>query len=177
MLKEKLSSQVLAILFVASEPVTLSQLQSVFPEYSAVDLSQLIKKLTEAFNAIQGSMEIRQVGGGYRIITQTQHHEIIQEYLKSRPSARLSLAALETLAVIAYKQPVTLPEIAEIRGVKGTSTVRLLLEKKLVESRGRKKTVGRPILYGVGREFLVYFGLNDLTELPTLAEFENVLLG
>jgi segregation and condensation protein B len=95
--------------------------------------------------------------------------------LKTRPSAKLSQAALETLAAIAYRQPITLPEIMEIRGVKGTSTIKTLLEKKLIETRGRKKVVGRPILYGTTRQFLMHFGLQDLSELPTLEEFEEIL--
>jgi len=175
MLKDPLASQILAVLFVAKEPVSLLQLHQVFPDTSSQDLARLMKDLAEEFNTAQDSVEIRQVAGGYRMNSHARHHEAIRRYLKSRPSARLSLAALETLAVIAYKQPVTLPEIAEIRGVKGTSTIRTLLEKKLIEAQGRKKTVGRPILYGIGRQFLVHFGLNDLSELPTLAEFEEIL--
>ncbi len=175
MLKDPLAAQILAVLFVAKEPVSLPQLHQVFPDTSSQDLARLVKELAEEFNTVQDSVEVRQVAGGYRMNSHARHHEIIRRYLKSRPSARLSLAALETLAVIAYKQPVTLPEIAEIRGVKGTSTIRTLLEKKLIEAQGRKKTVGRPILYGIGRQFLVHFGLNDLSELPTLAEFEEIL--
>ena len=175
MLKDPLASRILAVLFVAKEPVSIPQLHQVFPETSSPDLSRLVREVAEEFNTVQDSVEIRQVAGGYRMNSHARHHETIRRYLRSRPSARLSLAALETLAVIAYKQPVTLPEIAEIRGVKGTSTIRTLLEKKLIEAQGRKKTVGRPILYGIGRQFLVHFGLNDLSELPTLAEFEEIL--
>ncbi len=115
------------------------------------------------------------MAGGYRITTRPQYHEAVRAYLRTRPSAKLSMAALETLAVIAYKQPVTLPEIMEIRGIKGTSTIRTLLEKKLIQTRGRKKVVGRPMMYGTTKEFLIHFGLNDLSELPTLKELEELL--
>ena len=106
--------------------------------------------------------------------TRPEHHEHIRAYLKSRPSARLSLAALETLAVIAYRQPVTLAEILAIRGKKSTTALQTLLEKKLVSIVGRKPVVGRPILYGTSKEFLLHFGLRDLSDLPTLEEFAQM---
>ena len=117
---------------------------------------------------------IRNVAGGYRMTTRPEHHEHIRAYLKSRPSARLSLAALETLAVIAYRQPVTLAEILAIRGKKSTTALQTLLEKKLVSIVGRKPVVGRPILYGTSKEFLLHFGLRDLSDLPTLEEFAQM---
>ena len=139
------------------------------------ELRENLDRLVSQFNSFQQAVEIRQIGGGYRMTTRPSHHEDIRTYLKTKPSAKLSLAALETLAVIAYKQPVTLPEIMEIRGIKGTSTIHTLLEKKLIETRGRKKVVGRPIMYGTTKEFTLHFGLNDLSELPTLEEFQEVL--
>ncbi|HXK59269.1 MAG TPA: SMC-Scp complex subunit ScpB [Acidobacteriota bacterium] len=175
MLKDEFGSQILAILFAAPEPVTLEQLEQVYPDVPPDELVDRVGRVMESFNAIQGAVEIRSVARGYRLTTRPEHHEIVRSYLKTRPSARLSLAALETLAVIAYKQPITLPEIMEIRGIKGTSTIRTLLEKKLIQTKGRKKVVGRPILYGTTKEFLVHFGLNDLSELPTLTELEELL--
>jgi segregation and condensation protein B len=175
MLKDELTSQILAILFAASEPVTLGQLTEVYPSIALTTLKERIDQLIADFNSVQEAVEIRLVAGGYRITTRPEHHEIVRCYLQTRPSAKLSLAALETLSVIAYKQPITLPEIMEIRGIKGTTTIRTLLEKKLIQTRGRKKVVGRPILYGTTREFLVHFGLNDLSELPTLTELEEIL--
>lgn len=175
MLNQERQQQILAILFSAREPVTLGELKEVFPQASAEELQADLEALVSHFNTVQEAVEIRRVAEGYRMTTRPEHHEIIREYLKARPSARLSMAALETLAVIAYKQPITLPEILEIRGVRGTSTIKTLLEKKLIETRGRKKVVGRPILYGTTREFLVHFGLNDLSELPTLGELEEIL--
>lgn len=175
MLKDELSDHLLAILFAAQEPVTLTQIQEVFPDVEAEEIAAALKDLARDFNASTKSVELRQVAGGWRINTRPEFHETVRTYLKTKPSAKLSLAALETLAVIAYKQPITLPEIMDIRGVKSTSTIRTLLEKKLIETRGRKKVVGRPILYGTTREFLLHFGLNELAELPTLEEFEEIL--
>jgi segregation and condensation protein B len=175
MLKDNLPSQLLAVLFAAPEPVTLEQLRQVFPDLSTGTLEQSVAGVIEAFNEIQGAVEIRTVAGGFRVTTRPEHHETVRAYLRTRPSAKLSLPALETLSVIAYKQPITLPEIMDIRGIKGTSTIRTLLEKRLIQTRGRKKVVGRPIMYGTTKEFLVHFGLNDLSELPTLTELEEIL--
>ena len=175
MLEAALPNQILAILFVAKEPLTLSQLQEVYPDTPVDELQENLDQLVSEFNSFQQAVEIRQVGGGYRMTTRPNHHEDIRNYLKTKPSAKLSLAALETLAVVAYKQPVTLPEIMEIRGIKGTSTIHTLLEKKLIETRGRKKVVGRPIMYGTAKKFTLHFGLKDLSELPTLEELQEVL--
>ena len=175
MLKDASASELLAILFVAQEPVTLDQFKQIYPDQDPLLVEERVRQLTEDFNTAQDAVEIRQVAGGYRITTRPQYHEAVRAYLRTRPSAKLSMAALETLAVIAYKQPVTLPEIMEIRGIKGTSTIRTLLEKKLIQTRGRKKVVGRPMMYGTTKEFLIHFGLNDLSELPTLKELEELL--
>jgi segregation and condensation protein B len=128
----------------------------------------------EAFNERPGGMIIREVAGGYRMTTRPQYHEEIRAYLKTRPNAKLSMAALETLAVIAYKQPVTLAEILAIRGKKSSTALQTLLERKMVAILGRKAVVGRPILYGTSKEFLIHFGLNGLADLPTLEEFAQI---
>lgn len=175
MLTDKLSSQVLAILFVANDPVTLGELSAALPELELSQLEGAVSRVCQEFNRLQLAVEIRRVGGGYRMTTRPENHEVIREYLKTKPSAKLSQAALETLAVVAYKQPITLPEIMDIRGIKGTSTIKTLLERKLIEIRGRKKVIGRPILYGTTRDFLIHFGLNDLSELPSIEEFEELL--
>ena len=99
----------------------------------------------------------------------------MRRYLKSQPSARLSIAALETLAVIAYKQPITIPEILEIRGVTSTSAIKTLLDRRLIVARGHKQVVGRPMMYGTSKEFLIQFGLSDLSELPNLEDFEDLM--
>jgi segregation and condensation protein B len=175
MLEGDRKNQLLAILFATREPVTPGELSQLFEDCDSRQIDAVAQELIDEFNRLQGAVEIRRVAGGFRMTTRPEHHEIIGAYLKTRPSAKLSQAALETLAAIAYRQPITLPEIMEIRGVKGTSTIKTLLEKKLIETRGRKKVVGRPILYGTTRQFLMHFGLQDLSELPTLEEFEEIL--
>jgi len=175
MLTGVLHNQILAILFSAREPVKLSQLEMIFSDVEPGNLQSVLDELMSGFNSMQKALEIRRIAGGYRITSLPEQHEILMDYLKSKPSARLTQAALETLAVIAYKQPVTGPEISGIRSVKGSSTLKTLLEKKLIEIRGRKKVIGRPILYGTSQEFLVHFGLNDLSELPSLEEFEEII--
>ncbi len=120
-------------------------------------------------------MEIRQIAGGYRMTTKPEHHDVVVAFAKSlKPPVRLSLQALETLSVIAYKQPVTVPEISEIRGVDSTGVIATLLDRKLITTAGRKQVIGRPILYKTTKEFLLRFGLNDVSELPSMEEFEKL---
>jgi len=163
-----------AIIYVADEPVKPEQLKEIFPEESFDKIQLALQKLAEEFNSRPGGMMIREVAGGFRMTTRPEHHEHVRSYLKSKPSAKLSMAALETLAVIAYRQPVTLAEILAIRGKKSTTALQTLLEKRLVTILGRKPVVGRPILYGTSKEFLLHFGLKDLSELPTLEEFAQM---
>jgi segregation and condensation protein B len=163
-----------AVIYVADDPVRVEQLKELFPDESYDKLEVALHRLVEEFNARRGGMCIREVAGGYRMSTRPEYHEYIRSYLKSKPGAKLSLAALETLAVIAYRQPVTLAEILAIRGKKSTTALHTLLEKKLVTIVGRKPVVGRPILYGTSKEFLVHFGLKDLSDLPTLEEFAQM---
>jgi segregation and condensation protein B len=163
-----------AIIYVADDPVRLEQFKEVFPEESSDIIQQALSGLMESFNARRGGMLIRSVADGYRMTTRPEHHEQIRSYLKTRPNAKLSMAALETLAVIAYKQPVTMAEILAIRGKKSSTALKTLLERKLVAILGRKAVVGRPILYGTSKEFLIHFGLNNLSELPTLEEFAQM---
>ncbi len=163
-----------ALLFVADEPLTFKQLCKILGEVDEADVRTALDELVAACEAREGGLEIREIAGGWRISTRPQHHEFIRKYLRSKPSARLSLPALETLAVIAYKQPVTIPEILEIRGVSSSSAIKTLLEKRLIVTKGRKETVGRPMLYGTSKEFMLQFGLKDLTELPSIEDFEDL---
>ena len=163
-----------AIIYVADEPVRPEQFREVFPDETKETLEQALKAMVEAFNARPGGMAIREVAGGFRMTTRPEHHEQIRAYLKTRPNAKLSMAALETLAVVAYKQPVTMAEILAIRGKKSSSALHTLLEKNLVAIVGRKQVVGRPMLYGTSKEFLIHFGLNSLKDLPTLEEFAQL---
>lgn len=164
-----------ALVFVAEEPISLKQLKEVLPEVSEEALLQALYELSSDLQARNSGLELREIAGGWRISTKPHLHEYIRSYLKTRPSARLSLAALETLAVIAYKQPVTLPEILDIRGVSSSSAIKTLLDKRLIISKGRKECVGRPIMYGTSKEFLIQFGLKDLSELPNIEDFEELM--
>jgi segregation and condensation protein B len=138
-------------------------------------LSGIIDELITDYAAADRGMEIRQVAGGYRMATKPEHHDVVVTFAKSlkRP-IRLSLQALETLSVIAYKQPVTVPEISEIRGVDSSGVIATLLDRKLITTAGRKQVIGRPILYRTTKEFLLRFGLNDVSELPSMEEFEKL---
>lgn len=163
-----------AVLFVADEPVPLNQLCKVLGGVNSADVYATLVELMSDYEARNSGLELREIAGGWRIMTRPQQHEFIRKYLKSKPSARLSLPALETLAVIAYKQPVTVPEILEIRGVTSSSAIKTLLEKRLIVTKGRKETVGRPMMYGTSKEFLLQFGLRDLSELPSMEDFEEL---
>lgn len=163
-----------AIIYAADEPATLDHLAAGV----GVARDEVLAALEEMIAACQSEergIEIRRVARGYKYSTKAQHHEVVRKFIKSlRPPVRLSMPALETLAVIAYKQPITLPEIQEIRGVNCSGVIQTLLEKRLVTTAGRKAVIGRPILYRITKEFLVRFGLNDVDELPSLKEFEQL---
>src|SRR5690242_12048824 len=137
---------------------------------------EIIEQLIAEYESADHGMEIRQVAGGYKMSTKPEHHDVVRAFAKSlKPAMRLSLPALETLAVIAYKQPVTGPEISEIRGVESGGVIGTLLDRKLITTAGRKQVIGRPILYKTTREFLLRFGLKDLAELPSMEEFEKLV--
>jgi segregation and condensation protein B len=138
-------------------------------------LGAIIDELTADYASSDRGMEIRQIAGGYRMATKPEHHDVVVSFAKSlKPPVRLSLQALETLSVIAYKQPVTVPEISEIRGVDSAGVIATLLDRKLITTAGRKQVIGRPILYKTTKEFLMRFGLNDVSELPSTEEFEKL---
>jgi segregation and condensation protein B len=138
----------------------------------------IIEELTAEYNNSDRGMEVRQVASGYRISTKPEHHDVVKSFAKSlKPPIRLSLQALETLAVIAYKQPVTAPEISEIRGVDSSGVLATLIERKLITTAGRKQVIGRPMLYKTTKDFLMRFGLSDLNELPSMEEFEKMTQG
>ena len=162
-----------ALIFVADEPITTKLLAEVLDEdRDAVDAA--VTELQKEYEGRESGLQIREIAGGWQLATRTELHEEVRKFLKTRPSAKLSLASLETLAVIAYKQPVTVPEILEIRGVQSASAIKTLLEKRLIVTKGHKETVGRPMQYGTSKEFLIQFGLKDLTELPSIEDFEDL---
>jgi segregation and condensation protein B len=161
-----------AIIYAADEPATIEQLaRALGAEKLAVQAS--LDELVASYASEERGIEIRKVAGGYKLFTKPQQHDVVRRFIKSlRPPLRLSMPALETLAVIAYKQPVTSPEISEIRGVNTAGVISTLLDKHLITTAGRKEVMGRPILYKTSKEFLLRFGLSDLDELPSLKEFE-----
>jgi segregation and condensation protein B len=164
-----------AIIYVSPEPVTLEVMAKALEGEERERVKAKLEELLRDYEHPQRGIQIRQVAGGYKFSSKPEHHEVLRKFVKSlKPAVRLSKPALETLAVIAYRQPVTLPEIEEIRGVDCGGVIHTLLEKKLVLTAGRKKVVGRPILYRTSRDFLVHFGLNDVGELPSLKEFEEL---
>ncbi|HKD71656.1 MAG TPA: SMC-Scp complex subunit ScpB [Candidatus Acidoferrum sp.] len=161
-----------AIIYAADEPATLDQLAGALGE-DKLPVKAALDALLSSYASEERGIEIRSVAGGYKMYTKPQHHDVVRRFIKSlRPPLRLSMPALETLAVIAYKQPVTAPEISEIRGVNTAGVISTLLDKKLITTAGRKEVMGRPILYKTSKEFLMRFGLSDLDELPSLKEFE-----
>jgi len=163
-----------AIIYAADEPATLDQIANAVGEEKATVRAALDEMIATYATEDRG-MEIRAVAGGYKFYTKPQHHEVVRRFIKSlRPPLRLTMPALETLAVIAYRQPVTGPEIQEIRGVNVSGVIKTLLEKRLIVTAGRKPVMGRPILYRSSKEFLIRFGLSDLEELPSLKEFEQL---
>jgi segregation and condensation protein B len=161
-----------AIIYAADEPATLDQIANAVGEDKGLVRAALDEMIAGCAGEDRG-MEIRGVAGGYRFYTKPQHHDVVRRFIKSlRPPLRLTMPALETLAVISYRQPVTGPEIQEIRGVNVSGVIKTLLEKRLIVTAGRKTVVGKPILYRTSKEFLMRFGLSDLGELPSLKEFE-----
>ena len=165
-----------ALIFVSEEPLSAKTIADVLKEDREV-VQKNLQELQTEFNGRNGGLQLREVAGGWQFATRPEYHEHVRAFLKSRPSAKLSIASLETLAVIAYKQPVTVPEILEIRGVQSPSSIKTLLDKKLIVAKGRKDTVGRPMMYGTSKEFLMQFGLKDLTELPSVEDFQDLAGG
>ena len=194
-----LKAKLEAIIYAADDPVTLDQIAAVLKddlqaEQTVVEINAprdadekskakqdkaqlraLIDELIAEYASSDRGMEIREVAGGYRMSTKPEHHDLIRGFAKSlKPPMRLSLQALETLAVIAYKQPITAPEISEIRGVDSSGVLANLLARKLITTAGRKQVIGRPILYKTTNDFLMRFGLKDVSELPSMEEFEKL---
>jgi segregation and condensation protein B len=182
-----LKAQLEAIIYAAETPITLDQMISLVKESvtaeGVADDAEIKSRVRSSLEELVGEygspthgIEIRQVAGGYRMSTKPEQHEVVRAFAKSlKPPIRLSLPALETLAVIAYKQPVTVPEISDIRGVDSGGVIGTLLDRKLITTAGRKQVIGRPILYKTTKEFLMRFGLKDVNELPSMEEFEKLV--
>ena len=163
-----------ALIFAAPEPVTVKTLVKLLDGESKDDILAAIDALKKDYER-PGGLQIVDVAGGFQIVTRPELHEWVRRLFHERTTQKLSVAALETLAVVAYKQPVTAPEIAEIRGVNAVGVVATLMERQLVRIVGRKPVVGRPFLYGTTREFLERFGLNDLADLPKVEDISELL--
>jgi segregation and condensation protein B len=182
-----LKAQLEAIIYAAETPITLEQITALVKDSVAADgvsdLAEIKSRVRSSLLELVGEygspdhgIEIREVAGGYRMSTKPEQHEVVRAFAKSlKPPVRLSLPALETLAVIAYKQPVTVPEINDIRGVDSGGVIGTLLDRKLITTAGRKQVIGRPILYKTTKEFLMRFGLKDVNELPSMEEFEKLV--
>jgi segregation and condensation protein B len=182
-----LKAQLEAIIYAAETPITLEQITALVKDSVAADgvsdLAEIKSRVRSSLLELVGEygspdhgVEIREVAGGYRMSTKPEQHEVVRAFAKSlKPPVRLSLPALETLAVIAYKQPVTVPEINDIRGVDSGGVIGTLLDRKLITTAGRKQVIGRPILYKTTKEFLMRFGLKDVNELPSMEEFEKLV--
>jgi len=182
-----LKAQLEAIIYATETPITFEQMTALVKDSIVAEgvseeseiksrVRSTLEELVAEFGAPDHGIEIRQVAGGYRMSTKPEQHEVVRAFAKSlKPPIRLSLPALETLAVIAYRQPVTVPEINEIRGVDSGGVIGTLLDRKLITTAGRKQVIGRPILYKTTKEFLMRFGLKDVNELPSMEEFEKLV--
>jgi len=183
-----LRPQLEAIIYAAETPISLDQIYALVKESLLVEtpgiepaevksrIRATLEELIAEYSGADRGIEIRQVAGGYRMSTKPEQHDVVRAFAKSlKPPFRLSLPALETLAVVAYKQPVTVPEISEIRSVDSGGVIATLLDRKLITTAGRKAVIGRPILYKTSKEFLLRFGLKDVNELPSMEEFEKLL--
>jgi segregation and condensation protein B len=174
MTPEQIQAALEAIIYAADEPATLDQIANALGVEKTIARAAL-DLLTAAYQTEDRGIEVRKVAGGWKFYTKPQHHDAVRKFIKSlQPPLRLTMPALETLAVIAYKQPVTAPEINEIRGVNVGGVIKTLLEKRLITTAGRKEVIGRPILYRTSKQFMMRFGLSDLDELPSLKEFEQL---
>ncbi|MGD0468923.1 MAG: SMC-Scp complex subunit ScpB [Terriglobales bacterium] len=183
-----LKPQLEAIIYAAETPISLDQIsllvkESLLAETPGIEAAEIksriratLEELIADYSGAGHGIEIRQVAGGYRMSTKPEQHDVVRAFAKSlKPPFRLSLPALETLAVIAYKQPATVPEISEIRGIDSGGVIATLLDRKLITTAGRKAVIGRPILYKTSKDFLLRFGLKDINELPSMEEFEKLL--
>ena len=178
-----LKAKIEAIIYAAETPITLDQIAALLKDSAGTEEAELksqaraaIDELIADYSSESHGIELRQIAGGYRMSTKPEQHDLVRSFAKSlKPPIRLSLQALETLAVIAYKQPITVPEISEIRGVDASGVIATLLDRKLITTSGRKDVIGRPILYKTTKEFLLRFGLKDVNELPSMEEFEKLV--
>ncbi|HEX4593095.1 MAG TPA: SMC-Scp complex subunit ScpB [Bryobacteraceae bacterium] len=170
----QLKALVEAVIYITDEPLSADQI-AIALQQPAEQVGRVLEELTAEYNKPEHGLTIREIAGGYKISTKPEHHEAVRAFVRNlKPPLKLSLPALETLALIAYKQPITAPEVMDVRGVQGAGVIKTLLDRKMIAASGRKQVIGKPILYKTTKEFLIQFGLKDLSELPTLKEFEEL---
>jgi segregation and condensation protein B len=175
MTDQELRAALEAILFVSNEPVKVEELVGAFPEVTAEAVVAQLEAIRTSFEETVGGFNLEQAAGGWRLVTRPEQDATLKKFFARKGESRLSIAALETLAIIAYRQPVTAPEISDLRGVNSTGVIRTLLERRMIRVSGRKNVVGSPFLYRTTREFLIHFGLNDIRDLPRLEEFGDLI--
>jgi segregation and condensation protein B len=171
----ELRAAIEAILFVSNEPVSLDSLVDAFSDDGREAVVAQLDEIKRILDANVGGFMLEQTAGGWRLATRAEHDPVLKKYFAKKGESRLSIAALETLAICAYRQPVTAPEVSEIRGVNSNAVIRTLLERRMIRVAGRKNVVGSPFLYRTTRDFLVHFGLNDIRDLPALEEFGDLI--
>jgi len=170
----ELRAAIEAILFVSNEPVSVDDLAEALGSKADAVTSEL-NEMKRSLDENPGGFTLEQTAGGWRFASRPEHEAVLKKYFAKKGEGRLSIAALETLAIIAYRQPITAPEVSDIRGVNSTGVLRTLLERHLIRVSGRKAVVGSPFLYRTTREFLIHFGLNDIRDLPRLEEFGDLI--
>jgi segregation and condensation protein B len=171
---DELKASIEALLYASKEPLSLRELAKALPDASREAIKERLQELVGTYQDPGRGLHIVEVAGGHQITTRPEYHECIGRLFEAKPPSKLSLPALETLAAIAYRQPITVPEIMELRGLHSAGVVRTLLERKLIRILGRKKVVGRPLLYGTTKEFQIRFGLKSLDDLPRLQDMAEV---
>ncbi len=170
----RLRAMIEAVVYLTEQPLTVEQIAGALGK-SREAVAAALGDLAAEYEKPEHGISVREVAGGFSMATKPEHHDEVRQFVRNlQPTMKLSLPSLETLAVIAYKQPITAPEIMEIRGVQGAGVLKTLLDRKLIAAAGRKQVVGKPILYKTTREFLVQFGLKDMSELPSIKEFEEI---
>jgi segregation and condensation protein B len=169
-----IKSGIEAILFVSEKPINVDDIKKVFDTVAAAELKKIMQDLKEDYEKRDAGVQIIEIAGGYQMLTNSKYASYLKEFFKTRHKEKLSKPALETLAIVAYKQPVTRAEIEIIRGVNSDGVASHLLDKELIKAVGRKDVPGKPFLYGTTKQFLEYFGLKSLDNLPKLEEFPNL---
>ena len=172
---EEIKRIVEALIFASDTPVPENRIKNIVEELSVSQIEEIVEELNAEYKERQNAFQITRIGGGYQFVTRPQFSKYIKKYYKGRSRSRLSRAGLEALAIIAFKQPISRPEIDAIRGVNSDGVVRTLLERNLIYISGRSENIGRPLLYSTSSEFLKYFGINDVSELPKPKEIEDLL--